>query len=926
MEDLILSYSDATPIPTPRPIEEAGAAFDKLTEATLRNREAVNQHLERLAVDVGPSLTAQNYINQYKDSFTNTVNDYVNRGEYAYLGREIQGNVESFLKDKNIKNMRQSWLETDAKLETIRQNENIDSKHKAVLIEDQLANYEYNAGVDPATRQQYLKTGIYDRYNVKNPAEKVDINTPVMKALSGLKEETIINGKSYFIDASGKLLMRPAGTTESPVEVADPTEFEQATGINNAEYPFIFNEVTQQMELSEERTKAMAKNILQNETGALHYLVQDYVVNHPEVFADITDPKYFNTEKGILNRSNIIDGILEEDPIVNNLGDGNTIINKIIDDKTTELAESFAHKSGSILRKYDEADGLLPRQTGGGRGKAEPTVERPYSYSAPGIASTAVPESSKKVVQDIYKSKTDIVTNATTKANDIYKMYSGKSIPSTQEDGDKLNKLRTALLNGDTETIQQIGSDWKLQPQSISDLQAEADANKLKYSFINERLEQGREIAVSKATSDLEKGTLDFNYNPKGQEILKEVGITVDDIRVFGNGADMRNLEELYKALDPGLLERTADLFTKVSEGSNNVVGKVANKAVASLITSWTNLFEGFGAQNADVLAEKIVNNFKGRKQEFKLLKAKISDLLDESNGVYYQRDQITQAEREIAKSINENANMPKSNYMYTTGFENIFNDEKKREQAKSAIVLALSQTDEKGNPVQAINIYSDNNKVINMNDDKELKAIRKAISTETLKIVGVIPSPDLDSTDPLIRVGVNVGKNEETGTPNYRYFNIKLNKSQGIFSDNEDFTKFINSPHYKAAYKLQQVLGNQISKYGFDDYFVDYNGSTPYLKDKKTGEVILGEQNMIDAVAADIATKERKALYADVDFSNIPIVDGVAILDGKDYNTVKVLQQIKEKENWSSDVLARHLADPKWFAEFIKDLQRNTQ
>ena len=112
-DKLNLSYQTSKLLADPVPVESASNMFSTLDNAIVTNRQTVNEHLQRLDVPVGPSETAQNYVNQYKYNLQDMVDKYTNSGNYAFMGRDLQGQVEGFLKDPNIKGLRESWARVD---------------------------------------------------------------------------------------------------------------------------------------------------------------------------------------------------------------------------------------------------------------------------------------------------------------------------------------------------------------------------------------------------------------------------------------------------------------------------------------------------------------------------------------------------------------------------------------------------------------------------------------------------------------------------------------------------------------------------------------------------------------------------------------------------------------------------------------------
>jgi hypothetical protein len=768
---LNLSYSTVSPIPTPQPVESVRSLFDTLEEKELRNRAAVTQHLDRLNAEVGPSTIANDYINNFKTDFNTTIQEYANRGDYAYMGKVMQNKIDSFIGDKNVRNLMSYWTETNGAINAIKSNENIDMLHKKILTADELSKYD-----DKIKQHVDLESGIYERPNIQTPFEKVKVPELLLSNLNSLKASSEENGFYKFLNSDNN-------------KVDIPQAF----------YPFVHDEKNGEVYIDKDRAKMLTSHMLEENKDAMGYLVQDYVVKNKHLYQGQNLMEVVN---------NILNGTSQ---------DAEAIKSNIIESQTNKLSEAYAFANKKNVEDITFVPGMMDK---GGRGKPDDLATPPVvtMYNTIGIETEAGSnlKDHKTTLLGGLKSNIENVKslafNATDGLEGTYsKVENGNHIKVDRSVAEKdFNDLEYAVYVNDPETIEEIASSYNLTQDKIIELKDNANAYALQQQILSERYKQAR-VQVASSTTDPEiKEAVNFK-GTKQEELINGIGLTIDEFERIEGISHLRKLDLLIKAV--GLIPEIDATSSKTLD--TQIGGKVA-KGIYDFTRNLVNAFTGRNYDDVDA-------NFIAALTPILLKVDRNSpewDKLKEYRNNSKWRE-VKELEDNLQKSVDESSLTVSTGVATNIGYAGILPNATVIKDFKKGIKSRLTQStfNSKGEPEYLLSdtkLYDATGKQIDI--EKVLPSyILQQLSEDNIDIDTMIPASMLMDDSPLVKFTISY-KDTEGNTKNIP-LSMPVNKEGGVTNTNAEAYK--NTPDYVINSMKNTLNRSGLHSMDFEQYGV---------------------------------------------------------------------------------------------------------
>lgn len=909
-DKLNLSYQTSKLLADPVPVESASNMFSTLDNAIVTNRQTVNEHLQRLDVPVGPSETAQNYVNQYKYNLQDMVDKYTNSGNYAFMGRDLQGQVEGFLKDPNIKGLRESWARVDGENQNIRVNENIDANDRSTFIKDNVDFYEPN--ID-------YQTGVYSPFETSVPIERKDVNTPMMQALNMLKNNEWVQGDVAAIDEAGNIIRIPSGAQlskdDKTVKTANGT-FQIYSGFDKMGLPFKYDAVQKQSVLDPSRTRDMVQGILNNDKAGMQYLVQRFVVDNLPMLRQGGGK---NMQVGKIVQG-IMDGTFTDElPQFN----AQAIKNSIIDDTTRKLAESYAYANNQA---YNQAEYInFGRDGGGGRGRSDANTQTSIYTNPMPAWSTDNPDNFKDLytnykntIESTYKASDDMIATNRDPVDHNYRIPDGAGGTKAISDKDMEqynNLLKRAMANNDVNSISEIGNilGWSDDMKQSLILKAEG-LDQERQIFIQKRNE-AKDAVYKNAVSDKDKALIDFRYgNPDIIKSLNNLGIDYNkEFSLIGGATDAENLKLLVSGLENVAANNVVSGIVDSMKRSNSPLSKFAGTLFNNIYGFLTNVM-GYTPDSArgasDIITKLYQNGFNddaSKRNEVAKLQEFVSDA---GRNINRLENQANEALATIAVSS-------KGGNAISTNYRNLI-PAKDEPELINRLVSGLKNFNGK-KMTNVMKLQYSNGEEIPMTTKSEIENyanIIKSMSEKNTKVVGIYPSPKGVLGVPYLVISIDSPAAKEGQDRQGVNYAVPLDANTGITS--KAILDFMNTPDFRFASAEAMLTSSGVKSLDVDGTKMSANAdgivyyTTPDGKTVSSREQALKEYNIRKNAGLDARSNIAKQITSSIKFDpsgrleqNYETARGVAwlktngyidpnIIDGTELkNAVKVAIEI---------------------------------
>lgn len=245
-------YNTVLPSPKRKPVEDINTTLDTLNTASALNKTQYNTQLNAYNI-YSHDPVAQKVIEEKRDAFLNRTRDMVEKGNYAYMGRNLQNEANTFIQDRYLQNANRDTKEYEAHMTKVGEDATIDPLHREAYVK----NTKYNLEAKP-------DSPVYTPYSLRatTPFKKVDVNTQLVNIAKALDPSGDTTTSATFLNSDGK--------TTTDISKAAANIFKKYTSGSES--------------VTKDELSMVMEAALENDSNMLGYLAQNYYINNADKY------------------------------------------------------------------------------------------------------------------------------------------------------------------------------------------------------------------------------------------------------------------------------------------------------------------------------------------------------------------------------------------------------------------------------------------------------------------------------------------------------------------------------------------------------------------------------------------------------------------------------------------------------------------